>query len=348
MRTIAAILFLSLAAVTAYAQPPAKVVLGKVLEEEISKTTQMVGVLEFDKRSGLSPETAGLIKEVSYEEGQQIKGGALLVRLNTDFLQKSIRIRKKEAEEIQIRIENTQKNLNRFELLYKEEAASEKAYEDLADSLRELKTQYEKVQLEIEKLQLELVKSNIRAPFDGLILEKYRHEGEWIAPGTPICLLGSTKDLVVKVAISEELVQYISPGDQIFLTIPAVDKEFMVPVQQIIPVADPATKTFQVKIPIPYFKSAIQNMSATVHVPVSAKMTLRMIKRDALIRHQGKDFVYTVKDGKASILPINIVVYKGEYVGVDTPYIVKDMPVVIDGNDRLRPDQEVEVVEKNS
>ena len=71
-----------------------------------------------------------------------------------------------------------------------------------------------------------------------------------------------------------------------------------------------------------------------------------MIKRDALIKHQGKDFVYTVKDGKATILPVNIVVFSGEYVGVDNPYVVPGMPVVIDGNDRLRPDQAVEIVEK--
>ena len=71
-----------------------------------------------------------------------------------------------------------------------------------------------------------------------------------------------------------------------------------------------------------------------------------MIKRDALIKFQGKDFVYTVKDGKAAILPVNIVVYAGEFLGVDNPYIVAGMPVVVDGNDRLKPDQPVEIIEK--
>ena len=89
-------------------------------------------------------------------------------------------------------------------------------------------------------------------------------------------------------------------------------------------------------------------MSASVHVPVSDQMKLRMIKRDALIRYQGKDLVYTIKEGKASVLPINIVVYDGEYLGVDNPYIVPGMPLVVDGNDRLKPNQEVEVIDKNS
>ena len=83
-----------------------------------------------------------------------------------------------------------------------------------------------------------------------------------------------------------------------------------------------------------------------MHSREGNKMKLKMIKRDALIKYQGKDFVYTVKDGKATILPINIVVFSGEYVGVDNPYVVPGMPVVVDGNDRLKPDQEVEIVQK--
>jgi multidrug efflux pump subunit AcrA (membrane-fusion protein) len=116
-------------------------------------------------------------------------------------------------------------------------------------------------------------------------------------------------------------------------------------VANFVPIADPATKTFEVKIAIPYFDEVIRNMSATVNVPAGKAQKLRMIKRDALVRNQGKTFVYTIKEGKAAILPINIVGYEGEYVGVDNPYIQPGMPVVVDGNDRLRPDQEVTVVE---
>jgi membrane fusion protein (multidrug efflux system) len=348
MRVILAIMVFCLSTISAFAQPPAKVVLAKVFEKEIFKTNQMVGVLEFDKLSGISPEIAGLIEKVSFKEGMQIKKGDILVRLNSEFIQQSINIRSKEKEGVSIKIQNAEKNLNRFEMLYKEEAATEKAYDDLADRLRELQKHHEMIQLQIDKFQLEIKKSSIRAPFDGIILQKFKNEGEWVSPGTPVCLLGSTADMVVNVAVSEDLIRFIHPGNNIFLSINAVSKEFKGTVQQIKPVADIATKTFQVKINVPYFKSAIQNMSASVHVPVSGQMKLRMIKRDALIRYQGKDLVYTVKEGKANVLPINIVVYDGEYLGVDNPYIVPGMPLVVDGNDRLKPDQEVEIIDKNS
>ena len=347
MRVLLAIAFLFFSTVSAFSQPPAKVIVAEVFEKDISKTNQMVGVLDFDKSSGISTEIAGLIEKVFFTEGLQVKKGDVLVTLNSDFIQKNIDISTKEKEEIAIRISNTEKNLKRFEMLYKEEAASEKAYEDLADSLRELQVRNEMTQVKIDKLELEMKKSSIRAPFNGIILQKFKNEGEWVSPGVAVCSLGSTADLIVNVAVSEDLIRYVHPGSDVFISIDAVGKEFKGTIQRITPVADLATKTFQVKTSIPYFKSAIQNMSASVHVPVSDKLKLRMIKRDALVRHQGKDLVYTVKEGKAGVLPINIVVYDGEHLGVDNPYIVPGMPLVVDGNDRLRPDQDVEIIDKN-
>ncbi|QTA91460.1 efflux RND transporter periplasmic adaptor subunit [Desulfonema magnum] len=330
----------------ASAQPPAKVLMSKVFEKEVAKTNQIVGVVDFDKRSGISSEVSGLIDKQSVVEGTVVKKGDVLVSLNTDFIQKSIEIMKKQIQQVDIKIQNTRKNLKRYEVLFKKDAASEKVYDDLGDSYKELMKEKEIIRKNKEKLDLEIKKSVIRAPFDGLILERYKNEGEWVSPGTPICSLASIGDVFVRVAVSEELVKYIRSGDEISLKINALEKEFTGTVKNFVPVADMKSKTFQIKVVIPYFEDIIQNMSATVNVPVSNKMKLKMIKRDALVLFQGKDFVYTAEEGKAKILPVNIVAYEGEYIGVDNPYIVPGMSVVIDGNDRLRPDQAVEVIEK--
>ncbi len=325
---------------------PARVVTDTVTERMISPTTRIVGVVDFDTLSGLSPEVSGLIEESTVEEGKVVAKGEMLVRLNTDLLRKDVEIRRKEVEGIGVQIANARKNLDRFETLFKEAAASEKAYDDIADSLRELRKERERVGKTIEKLKLQIDKSTLAAPFDGMVLEKLKDVGEWVSPGVPVCTLGSVRDLFVEVAVSEDLVAYIRPGQEVVLVINALKREFTGKVANFVPIADPATKTFDVKIAIPYFDEAIRNMSATVNVPAGKEQKLRMIKRDALVRNEGKTFVYTIKDGKASILPIHIVGYEGEYVGVDNPYIQPGMPVVVDGNDRLRPDQAVEVVEE--
>lgn len=331
----------------AFSQPPSMVKVAKVVEKEVAKVNRIMGVVDFDKRSGISPEISGLIAKQSVVEGALVKKGDVLVRLNTDFIRKNIEIMKKQVEQAEIRIQNTEKNLKRYEILFEKKATSEKVYEDLSDSHRELLKQRDILRTNIERLELEKRKSVIRAPFDGLILEKLKNEGEWVKPGEAVCSLASTEDMHVKVAVSEDLVKFIVPGNKVSLEINALGREFTGVVGKYVPVADIQSKTFQVKIAVPYFKEAIQNMSASVNVPVSDKMKLRLVKRDALVRFNGKDFVYTVKDGKAAILPVNIVAYEGEYIGLDNPYIVPGMNVVVDGNDRLVPDQPVKVIDGN-
>lgn len=330
-------------------QPPAaKVVVAKVYEKEIVRTNQMVGIVDFDKQSGISAEVSGLIEQLFIIEGAVVDKGAVLAKLNTDFVEKDIEISRKQVEQVEIQIQTAEKDLKRFETLYKKSATSEKVYDDLLGTYRERAKQREIILQDIEKLKLEVKKSTIKAPFRGLILQKFKYEGEWISPGSAICTLASIDDVFVKVAIAEDFIRFVKPGDEVILAIDALEKEIKGKIQYIVPVADMASKTFQIKIAVPYFKDIIQNMSVTVQVPVSNKMKLRMIKRDALVRNQGKNFVYTIKDGKAKILPVNIVGYDGEFVGVDNPYIAPGMPVVIDGNDRLRPDQPVQIVEKET
>lgn len=331
------------AGVLAAPPPPANVIVSKVFEKEIAKTVRIVGMVDFDEKSGLSSEISGLIVSQDMKEGRVVKKGTVLLRLSSDFIRKDIEIIQQQIRQAEIKIGNARKNLKRLEDLYRQKVTSEKDYDDLSDGLKELVVQKRTLVRTLEKKELELEKAVIRAPFDALILEKYKTEGEWATPDTPVCLLGSIEDTTVKAAISENLLRFIRPGQKISLIISALDRPFTADLTAIVPVADPRSKTFQIKIAIPYFNDIIQNMSAAVNVPASLPLKLKMIKRDALVRFQGKDFVYTVKDGTAKILPVEIVAVEGEYVGVDAPYITAGMPVVIDGNERLRPDQPVKI-----
>jgi membrane fusion protein (multidrug efflux system) len=325
-------------------QPPAKVVTEKVFAKELAQTRPMVGVVDFDKIAGISAEISGLIASQSIEEGIVVKKGAVLLRLNTDFLEKDIAIINQDILKLGLTIQKTEKNLARLRSLRKEQVVTEKEYDDLDFSLKELFTQRESLRVKLAKKELELAKSTLRAPFDGLVLAKYKSQGEWISPGVAVCLLGSIKELVVRVAVDEKLVAFVRPGLDLTINLTPLSRQLTGKLVHRIPVADPKSKTFQISIAIPYFEGVIQNMSARVDVPVSAHTSLKMIRRDALVRHQGKAFVYTVNEGKAKILPINIVAADGEYLGVDNPSIVPGMPIVVDGNERLQPDQAVTVV----
>lgn len=349
MRWVCCLLLVLFIAASAGAQqpPPARVAVTEIYEKEVAPTTPLVGVVDFDQSAGLSSEISGLVAEHKMNEGGVVRKGDVLVRLNSDFVRKDIAVIDQQIGQVRIKIENAQKDLKRFETLFRQDAASEKQYDDLGFELKELKVDEQTLKVTRAKKELELAKSKIRAPYDGLVIERYMDTGEWISPGDAVCRLVAIDRTVVKVPVSENLIRYVKSGQTVAVKINALDRAFTGRIQTIVPMVDPKSKTFELKVQIKYMQGLLQNMTASVDVPSGEKRSLRMIKRDAMVRFQGKEFVYTVKEGQAKMLPIQVLAVDGEYLGVDAPHIVSGMQVVIDGNERLRPDQPVQIVDQS-
>ena len=323
--------------------PPAKVVIGQVIQEEVSTTQLVTGVLYYERVSDISTEVVGLVEEVAVSQGDHVEKGDVLVRLNTELLEKEIALAKTRIEQADLRIEHAEKNFKRLEILFKSSGVSEKDFDDAMYSYQDARKDKQAIEDTLAKLLIQQRRSVIKAPFNGIILNKDVDSGAWVQQGRLLVSLGSSSDLFVRAPIAENLLQFVRLGESVEVVLNAYERRTTGKIIGIDPVADVKTKNVFLKVKIPPMELVAQNMSATVFVPGSEKRQLSVFSRAAVIKFQGKDFIYTVKDGKASILPVNIVAYLGEKVAADNPYIVPGLTVVIEGNERLRPDQPVTV-----
>lgn len=330
---------------TVFAQnpPPAKVVVAKISQEDIFENQPFIGRFYYEIASQVSSEVAGLVEIVTVREGESVSKGALLLRLNTELLDKEIDARVVRVEQIDLGIKHAEKNYRRLETLYQKEGVSEKVYEDALYSYQNYLKERQIAELELSTLLLKLEKSVIKAPYDGVVMRKNVDSGDWVQQGDNLIQIGSIHDLFVKVPIAETLLRFVVVGGEVVVKIQAFDREITGVIEDVDPIADAKTKNVFIKVRIPAQENVVENMSATVFVPVSENKRLSMIPRDALVKMKGQDFVYTIKDGKAAILPVNIVSFLGDRVGVDNPYFSAGMQVVVEGNERLRPDQQVVV-----
>jgi len=325
--------------------PPAKVKVVPVTQEEVAQTRTVIGSLYYERISHISTELAGLVKSVEVNQGDKVKQGDPLVILNTEILDEEIIFQQAKLKQIELRIANVEKNYKRLERLYGKAGVSERERDNALFEYENAQIEKQATQATLQKLKIQKKRSEISAPFSGIILTKDVDSGSWVQPGRQLVSIGSSEDLFIRAPISETILQFIELGQQIPVTINAFGRELTGTLEDIDPVADVKTKNIYLKISIEPLDLVAQNMSATVSVPASTRQKLSIINRASLVKFQGKDFVYTVKEGKAAILPVNIVAYLGDKVGVDNPYIVPGMPVVSEGNERLRPDQPVMVGE---
>ena len=324
--------------------PPARVAAVEVIEKEIEPTSSLVGVIDFDRISRVSVEVPGLITELHASEGARLAAGDPLLVLNTDFILKDIDIKRKQQAQLSADLEKVGNTLHRLKDLLKKNSASQQTYEDALYDHRSLQKKREMLDLELERLFISRDKSTVVAPFDGIVLEKLKERGEWIDPGSAICLLASTDDVIVKASLSENLLKYQTPGTPLRVSVTSLNLELEGRILTVSPTASVRSRSSLLKISIPFAPGMIQNMSALVDVKSGEKQRLLVVPRDALVRRNNNDFVYVVQDDQAKMLPVNVISRIGDMAGVSSSALKVKMRVVVDGNDRLRPDQAVTVV----
>lgn len=331
--------------VVAQGQAPAKVVISKIVHEILAQNHSFIGTLYYERISHVSSEVPGLVKKINVQAGDLVDKGSPLVHLDTEILEKEILFHKNQIELVGLNIDHKQINFKRMATLFKKSSISEQAYDDAKFFYQEAILKRFSAQITLEKLLIQKRKSVINAPFDGIVLEKNVDSGDWVHQGKQLFDIGSVNDLFVRVPMAETLLKFVSVGQSVPVIINAYDREMMGTIENLSPTADAKTKNIFLKIRIPMLTKVAQNMSATVFVATGTKEKLAMIPRDALIRFQGKDYVYVIREKKAVRLAVHIVRFQGNRIGANDAHFTDGMEIVVDGNERLRPGQPVVIVD---
>ena len=325
---------------------PAKVSTATVREGLVAESATVTGTLHFDTVGRLSSEVPGLVQSIFFAEGDRVRRGDTLVRLNTDFVDKEIELVRIRIEHLAVKMQRVEKDLERIGALYKELAASEKAYDDLRFARRELRAQQEALAKELDIAKLRKAKSVLTAPFDGVVLEKLSEVGDWLSPGAVFCRLGALDDLCVKVPVFEDLMKFSRKGDLVDVNLVALGKTLEGTVVGVLPVADLRTKNVTVKIRLPRLEDAVENMSALVRIPTASPKVFPLLPRASVVNFQGSHVVYKIEDGRASQIEVRVAAYQGSYAAVEGKGLADGTTVVVDGAERLRPGQPVEVISR--
>lgn len=324
------------------AMPPPNVVVSKVNSGFIVPEAEFVGTVYYQEMSDVASEVNGSVEAVQFEEGNRVKKGDVLVRLNTDLLEKTLQANRALHEQVLAEVENATADLRRMESLFREELVSEKTYDDHRYRVMGLQKKAAAVKAEVERLEVELRKKNVVTPFDGVIVRKNVERGEWVAPGTSVFTVARVDVIDVIVEVPETVMKSVKPGTMV--KVRAGTKEITGKVFSITPRGDIATRTFPVRIRISNPASLMEGMEARVVLPTGKQEKTFMVPRDAVITLLGSTVVFAVMDAKAKMIPVRVAGYSGMTAGIHADGLAEGMNVVIKGHERLMDGQEVGIV----
>lgn len=283
----------------------------------------------------LRPEVDGRIVEIAFEEGQRVKKGQLLFRLDASVFEAQLR-------EAEARLALSTRNYERAKALHEKGHSSG---EILDRSLAEMRI--DQASVELNKARLE--KTRIVAPFDGLIGLRQVSPGDFVEAKNDLVKLVSLDPLKVEFRLPERYYRVLSEGGMIRAAPDALPGEsFEGRIYAIAPTIDLNGRSVAVKATVPNAEHRLRpGMFARVSLLVDRRVAALVVPEAAIVQRGDGQYVYRIVDDKAELTKVRLGLRQTGRVEVVEGLNQGDT-VVTAGQIKLRPGSPVEVAEFDS
>lgn len=298
-----------------------------------------VGTLYYDVQSNIASEEEGIVEQLAVSQGQHVKKGDLLVLLDSKILKTDIASQKSAIESFQADLTKKELILERSKALLKNNALSQTSYDNDFYAVVQLRSQIESSKHKLAGLQTRMNKRKIFAPYDAVVTARHVNIGEWVARGASVVSLAAIDTLEARVNLPATLINSLKNSQRFHARVG--NNEFEATLKSIVPVADTITRTFPVEFNIPQNVELIAGMSIEIQVPTLQKVESFMIPRDAVIKRFGQNVVFANADGKAVMIPVQVVGYSDNKVAINAQGLTEGMRIVIKGNERIFPNMRI-------
>jgi RND family efflux transporter MFP subunit len=185
----------------------------------------------------------------------------------------------------------------------------------------------------------------IRAPRAGAVTARSVEPGQYANPGQGLLTIVDLSTVYVQADVSEVDVQRVRPGMAVDVTVDAMgDREWRGRVTSVVASADPASRSFTVKVAIGNEDRALRpNMFARAEITTGRIVDATLVPKEAVFQRDGRDRVVRVRNGKASLVPVSTGTTVGELIVVRSAGLGLSDKVVTTGQQDLTDGQKVSV-----
>src|SRR5881296_1536146 len=301
---------------------PVEVVVARTdtVRDEISATGQIEAVQSIELR----PEVDGRIVEILIREGQEVEQGTPLFKVDDAQLRAQV-------AQLEAQRDLAQQALARAKDLAQQNASSAADLEKAEAEARSAQAQYD-----LQRIRLD--RTTVRAPFAGVVGQRYVSLGDYVTTSTKLVSLHTVNPQRASFQVPERFARQLRPGQQVAFRVAAIaGRDFSGTVDFVDPVVQLPGRTILVKARVLNPERLLQpGMFIEARLVTAVRPKAVVIPEDAVVPAEGANFVWVVKDGKADRRAVNLGVRTPGFIeiasGVDT-----GVQVVVGGLELLAP-----------
>jgi RND family efflux transporter MFP subunit len=207
----------------------------------------ITGTLYAREEASLGPSASGTLREVKVREGDRVKKGQLLFRLDAAQAGLAVDQARAQLESARVNERAMELEFNRTKELFDRGSIPKATFEQVQARRDLAKASVAQSQAQLALLQKNAADNVVRSPIDGVVTQKLKNVGETVTmmPPTIVVVVQDIDQLELRARMPERTLATVKAGTPLRVRFPSVNVERVVPVARINPAVDVATRTVE-------------------------------------------------------------------------------------------------------
>lgn len=320
--------------------PAAVVQVEEAINIDIAPFIWVTGTVIGRFDSEIAAEVEGTLETV-LDVGDQVNQGDTVAKVDDTTYRLAFNEIQSEIKPIETMVEFYRREAERLDKLARQNNAAKNQLDQTQANRDQALANISVIKAKLAMARDDLNRTVVRAPFTGVVIERFKSPGERVDAGDPIIRLIDTDHVEVQARIQQASYAHVKSGDS--LTIKGPTGEVDGTVRTVIPVGDDVSRLYEIRVEFEH-NNWPAGTAVEVAVPLNEKQNVVAVPRDALVIRQSGIIVYKVNsEDQAEALPVKTGISNTTHIQV-IGNVNENDKIVIRGNERLRPGQTVKII----
>lgn len=227
-----------------------------------------VGTTRAVHETTLGSRLLAKVVAVNVHAGQLVQKGEVLIELDDADLRAQVEQAQAVVAASAAVLDQSRTEFDRITKLIKEQAASQLELSRVTNALRGAEADKRRADEALREVQTRLSYATVRSPMDGRIIEKKVDVGDTVTPGQPLVSMYDPTRMQLVAVVPESLAYRLTIGKWVGVRLQAMDKECAGRVEEIVPQAFAASRSFEVKVSGPCPPGVYPGMFGRIRIPL--------------------------------------------------------------------------------